>query len=200
MERTKLLFGYDQRLDSSNHSTIQNNRNGGAGGVGGSGSKLKHNQNQLSQQQQHQNHQQSSAQNGVSQSTNLSQNNGSTDAVIKQLLDLLKNSPNLTLNRSELLKNLGSSTHQQTLGNNSKSSDLNSILAAILISAGVAQLDDSGSTASLNNLVPNESTVSLTSMTSSNAGAGQTGQLAKSAVDSSVETPTSQTTTGWTLF
>lgn len=192
MERTKLLFGYDQRLDS-NHSA-QNNR-AGVGGVGGSGSKSKqnHQQNQLSQQQHQNNHQQQpGGQNGVSQSTN-SQNNSSTDAVIKQLLELLKSSPNLTLNRSELLKNLGP-------GNNSKSSDLNSILAAILTSAGVGQLDDSGSTVSLNNLVPNESTVSLTSMSSSNAG--QTGQLAKSQVshDSNVETPTSHPTQGWTIF
>lgn len=162
MERTKLLFGYDQRLESSNnHANNQQNSSSTSRGS----SKLK--QVNHHHQSHHQQQQQAAVPNSNGTGSSQPNGGGSVDAAIKQLLELLKSSPNLTLNRAELLKSLGQP--------GSKTSDLSSIISAIAAAAASTtspqQLDESGGSVNNNNnnnnLVPNASSTSLTSLASS---------------------------------
>ena len=102
MERTKLLFGYDQRLDasSSNHSTLQNNNSANTQRAGASNKPGKIHPQQQQQQQQQQ--QPAATSNAVANTSSGGLNNATIEANVKQLLEMLKHSPQLGLNKLDL--------------------------------------------------------------------------------------------------
>lgn len=143
MERTKLLFGYDGRVESNTTSQQNNTR---------SKSKHAHNHQQNNQQQTSNQHQTTSNNNNNNsqQQSNQSNANQMYENSFKQFVELLKSSPNMNLNKSDLINAL----------KQSQRSDVNSVVSAILSTAGqnqddVVSLRTAASTASLTSLVSN---------------------------------------------